>query len=167
MVPSSSIVVAVDDECLTCGGFSLRKPVCLGNFEFIADYFDDLSLSHKRGNEGTIFMGSTHSRASTLQRDTIEDSTEVFLTMLSEEGSFGHPSPKWCSTGALCPQYNNTEGERSSHDEVSPADDGTAVGKQPPLRATPQSPQRTTRASPCSASPLRAGIGATMKQPHR
>jgi hypothetical protein len=103
MVPPSSIVVTADDECLTCGGFSLGKPVHLGNFEFIANYFDGLSLSHRRGNEGTIFVGSTHSRASTLQRDTIEDSTEEFLTVSSEEGSFGHPSPKRCSTGARLP----------------------------------------------------------------
>jgi hypothetical protein len=65
MVPSSSIAFTVDGERLTCSGFSLGKPIHLGNFEFIADYFGSLSLSPRRGNEGTIFVGSTHSGAST------------------------------------------------------------------------------------------------------
>jgi hypothetical protein len=55
MVPSSSITIAADSERLTCGGFSLGEPVCLGKFEFIADYFDGLSLSPRRGNEDTAF----------------------------------------------------------------------------------------------------------------
>jgi hypothetical protein len=76
MVPSSSIAFTVDGERLTCSGFSLGKPIHLGNFEFIADYFGSLSLSPRRGNEGTIFVGSTHSGASTPQRAMIEDSTE-------------------------------------------------------------------------------------------
>jgi hypothetical protein len=37
MVPSSLITVAIDGECLTCGGFSIGKTVCLGSFEFITD----------------------------------------------------------------------------------------------------------------------------------
>jgi hypothetical protein len=49
---------------LTCGGFSLGVTVRLGNFEFIANYFGGLSLSHRRGDSGTAFMGSTHSQAS-------------------------------------------------------------------------------------------------------
>jgi hypothetical protein len=39
MVPSSAIIIVTDGECLTCSGFSLCKTVCLGSFEFIADYF--------------------------------------------------------------------------------------------------------------------------------
>jgi isopentenyl phosphate kinase len=31
----------------------------------------------------------------------IEDSTEEFLMVVSGEGSFGHPSPRWHSTSAL------------------------------------------------------------------
>jgi hypothetical protein len=65
MVPSSSITVIADDERLTCGGFYLGEPVCLGNLKFIADYFSGPSLSPGRGNEGIIFVGSTHSGAST------------------------------------------------------------------------------------------------------
>jgi hypothetical protein len=85
MVPSSSITVAADGKRLTCGGFSLGKPVHLRNFEFLAAYFGVLSLSLRRGNEGTIFLGSTHSWASTPQRAMIEDCTEEFLTLLSGE----------------------------------------------------------------------------------
>jgi hypothetical protein len=45
MVPSSSITVAIDGEHLMCSGLSLGEPVRLGNFEFMIDYFDGLSLS--------------------------------------------------------------------------------------------------------------------------
>jgi hypothetical protein len=65
MVPSSSITITAHGERLTCGGFSLGEPVCLGNFKFIVDYFGGLSLSLRRGNDGTIFMGSAHNGAST------------------------------------------------------------------------------------------------------
>jgi hypothetical protein len=78
MVPSSSIAITTDGEHLACGGFSLGEPVRLGNFEFITEYFCGQSLSPMRGNEGAIFVGSTHSGASTTQRATIEDSTEEF-----------------------------------------------------------------------------------------
>jgi hypothetical protein len=67
MVPSSAILVVANSERLTCSGFSLCETVCLGNFEFIADYFGGLSLSLRRGDEGTAFMGSTRSGASTLR----------------------------------------------------------------------------------------------------
>jgi hypothetical protein len=83
-----------------CIGFSLGEHVHLGNIEFIADYFGGLSLSPRRGNEGTAFLGSTHSGASTSQRAMIEDSLEEFLMASSDKGSFGHPFPRWHSTGA-------------------------------------------------------------------
>jgi hypothetical protein len=67
MVPSSAILVVADSEHLTCSGFSLGETVFLRNFEFIADYFGGLSLSLRRGDEGTAFMGSTRSGASTLR----------------------------------------------------------------------------------------------------
>jgi hypothetical protein len=65
MVPSSSIAIIADGECLTCSGFSLGQPVRLGNFESIANYFDGLSQSPRRGNEGAVIVGSTHSGEST------------------------------------------------------------------------------------------------------
>jgi hypothetical protein len=100
MVPSSAITVVADGERLMCGQFSLSETVCLGNFEFITDYFDSLSLSPWRGDAGTAFMGSTHSGAPSLQWAMIEDSVEEFLTMLCGEGSFSLPSPRRCSTRA-------------------------------------------------------------------
>jgi hypothetical protein len=100
VVPSSSIIIATDGECLACGGFSLGKPVRLGNFEFIANYFGSLSLSPRRGNGGAVIVGSTHSRASTPQRAMIKDSPEEFLTASSGEGSFGPLPPlQQCSMG--------------------------------------------------------------------
>jgi hypothetical protein len=67
MVPSSVITVAADGECLTCGGFFLGETIRLGSFEFIADYFDSLSLSLRRGDSGATFMGSTHSGTPSLR----------------------------------------------------------------------------------------------------
>jgi hypothetical protein len=61
MVPSSTLTIATNDEHLMCDGFSLDEIVSLGSFEFIADYFDDLSLSPRRNNSGIAFMGSTSS----------------------------------------------------------------------------------------------------------
>jgi hypothetical protein len=100
MVPSSTITVVADGEHLTCGGFSLSETPHLGNFEFITDYLDGLSRSHRRGNTGAAFMGSTHSGAPTPWRAMVEDSAEEFLTASSGEGSFSLPSPGRHDTGA-------------------------------------------------------------------
>jgi hypothetical protein len=98
MVPSSVITATADGECLTCGEISLGETVRLGSFKFIADYFDDLSLSPRRGDAGTAFMGSTHSGASTPWRAMIEDSIEESLTASSGEGCLAlfppAPSPR-------------------------------------------------------------------------
>jgi hypothetical protein len=99
-VPSSAIVITTDSEHLKCGGFSLGKIVPLGNFKFIADYFDDLRLSPSKGNIGAAFMGSTRSAASTSQWAMIEESVEEFLTASCAEGSFDIPSPKRRGMGA-------------------------------------------------------------------
>jgi hypothetical protein len=45
MVPSSALVVAADDEHLSCGGFSLGETIFFGSLEFITDYFGGWSLS--------------------------------------------------------------------------------------------------------------------------
>jgi hypothetical protein len=50
MVTSSTITFATNSEHQTCGGFSLDETIHLGRFEFITDYFSDLSLSPRRGN---------------------------------------------------------------------------------------------------------------------
>jgi hypothetical protein len=94
MVPSSIIIVTVDGEHLTCGGFCLSETVCHGKFEFIADYFGGLSLSSKRCNAGAALTGPTHSGASTPWWAMIEDSTDEFLMTSRGERSFGLPSPR-------------------------------------------------------------------------
>jgi hypothetical protein len=48
MVPLSALAFSADGERLTCDDFSLSETVCLGSFEFIADYFSGLSLSPRR-----------------------------------------------------------------------------------------------------------------------
>jgi hypothetical protein len=101
MVPSSVITITADGERLTCGGFSLCKTIRLGNFEFIADYFGGLSLSPRRSESGTTFIGSTHSRTTSPRRAMIEDSTEEFDMVSSGVGGFSHPSPRSHITGAL------------------------------------------------------------------
>jgi hypothetical protein len=108
MVPSSVITVATDGECLTCGGFSLGEPVRLGNFEFTANYFGGLSLSPRRGDSGTTFMGSTRCGASTPWRAMIEDSAEEFLTASSGDGGSGLPSPRRHDMGASLAPFTTT-----------------------------------------------------------
>jgi hypothetical protein len=80
-----------------------RKIVRLENFEFITDYFGSLSLSPKRDDEGTAFVGSTCHGASTPQRAMIKDSTEEFLIVSSGEGSFDHLSPRRNMGASLAP----------------------------------------------------------------
>jgi hypothetical protein len=63
MVTSSVIAITADGERLACDGFSLSETIHLGNFEFIIDYFDSQSLSPRRGDAGSTFMGSPHSGA--------------------------------------------------------------------------------------------------------
>jgi hypothetical protein len=85
MVPSSTVTIVVDGERLTCGGFSLGKPVRHRNFEFIGDYFGGPSLSPRGGgNSSTAFMGSTHHGASTLWWAKIEDSAEEFIITMQQ-----------------------------------------------------------------------------------
>jgi hypothetical protein len=45
MVHSSMLAITTNGERLMCGGFSLSETVRFGNLEFIADHFDNLSLS--------------------------------------------------------------------------------------------------------------------------
>jgi hypothetical protein len=47
MVHSSMLIVAIDGERLTYGGFSLGETIFFGSLEFIADCFVGLTLSHR------------------------------------------------------------------------------------------------------------------------
>jgi hypothetical protein len=71
-----------------------------GYFEFITYYFNGLSLSPRRSDSGTVFMGSTHSGPPTPRQAMTEDSTEEFHTVSSGGGGSGLPSPRRLSTGA-------------------------------------------------------------------
>jgi hypothetical protein len=101
MVPSSVLTISVDGECLTCSGFSFIKTVHLGSFQFIADYFDGLSLSSRRNDLGTTFMGSTRSGPPSSWLSMIEDTTKEFHAISSGEVGSGIPSPRWHDAGAL------------------------------------------------------------------
>jgi hypothetical protein len=91
MVPSSAVTVTTDGERLTCGGFSLGETVRLWSIEFVVGYFGGLSLSPRRGDSSTAFMGSTHSRTPSPWRAMIEDSIDEFLMTSSREGAFASP----------------------------------------------------------------------------
>jgi hypothetical protein len=88
--------------------FSLSETVHLGNFEFIADYFDGLSLSPRRGDSGIAFMGPTHTGASFPRQAMIEDSSEEFLMTSSRDGGFGLPCPRRRGMGASLTQVTTT-----------------------------------------------------------
>jgi hypothetical protein len=80
MVPSSTITITANGEHLTCGGFSPGETVCLGNFEFIVDYFGGLRRH---------LHGSTCSGTPSPWWAMIEDSVEEFLMASNEEGGGG------------------------------------------------------------------------------
>jgi hypothetical protein len=50
MVHSPMLAISVGGERRTCGFFFLGETICLGSFEFIADYFGGLSFSPRRNN---------------------------------------------------------------------------------------------------------------------
>jgi hypothetical protein len=139
MVPSSTLIVAVEDDCLMCGGFSLGETIHLGSFEFITDYFDGLSLSPRRSNSGDAFMGSTHNGSPSPRQAMIEDSIKEFHTMSSGEGTPASPSPGGVAWGFCLlpsqPHYGECS-DRSGHDDSPTADSGAMVRHRPPLRAT-------------------------------
>jgi hypothetical protein len=92
MVPSSTITITANGEHLTCGGFSPGETVCLGNFEFIVDYFGGLRRH---------LHGSTCSGTPSPWWAMIEDSVEDFLMASNEEGGGGFDltSPRRHNTG--------------------------------------------------------------------
>jgi hypothetical protein len=78
MVYSFALAVSTNGECMMCSGFSLSENIRLGSFEFIIDYFGGLSLSPRRSDSDTSFMGSTHSGPLYPRRALIDDSTDKF-----------------------------------------------------------------------------------------
>jgi hypothetical protein len=93
MVPSIVLAFSTDGERLMCGGFSLGETVHLGSFEFITDNFGGLSLSPRRSDSSTAFMGSTRSGPQSQRRAMIEDSAKEFRTASSGGGVPASPLP--------------------------------------------------------------------------
>jgi hypothetical protein len=100
MDPTSALTFSADGEHLTCGGFYLGETVCLGSFEFIADYFARLSLSLRTSDSGTTFMVPTRNGPPSLRQTLIEDSTEEFHTPSSGGRGYDLPSPWRPGVGA-------------------------------------------------------------------
>jgi hypothetical protein len=153
---SSVITVAADVERLSCDGFSLSETVHLGNFEFITVTFSGLSLSSRRGDSGTTFMGSTRSGVPSLWQAMTKDSAEEFLTASSRGRGFYLPFTEGVARGLRSSHHNHTtDGERSGgsgHDSNSPVDGGFTARKQPPFRVMSLSPWVAASASPCSVA---------------
>jgi hypothetical protein len=130
MVPSSTLAFSADGGHLTCGIFSLGKTVRLGRFEFIDDYFVGLSLSFRRSDLGTTFVGSTRSGPPSPRRTLIEDSTEEFHMTSSRGGGSGLPNRRRFR------HIPTVVGGRFSHlvyDEVSTVGVVTAAAHRPLL----------------------------------
>jgi hypothetical protein len=100
MVLSSVLVVAVDGECLACGGFTLGETVHFGRLEFITDCFGGMSLSPRRDGSDVAFMGSTHRRPPSPLWAMMGDSTKEFHMVSSGEVGSSLPSPRRHDTGA-------------------------------------------------------------------
>jgi hypothetical protein len=98
MVHSSPLAVSTDSERLTCGGFTVSETVRFGSIEFIADCLGSLSLSPRRNDSSTAFMGSPRSEPPTPLRAMI-DSTEEFFSATSGEGDPSSHLPEGTTRG--------------------------------------------------------------------
>jgi hypothetical protein len=88
MVHSSRLVIDVDGEHLTCGGFFFGETICFGSLEFIVDCFDSMSFSPKGNNSNAIFVEMARSGSPSLHT-ILEDSTDEFYTTSSRGGAIG------------------------------------------------------------------------------
>jgi hypothetical protein len=101
MVPSSSITIAADGECLTCGGFSLSKTIHFGSLEFLIDRLGGMSLSPMGDGSDVVAMGSAHGGPLLPQWTMMGDSAEGFSTAPVGEGRTDLPSPRRHDTRAM------------------------------------------------------------------
>jgi hypothetical protein len=101
IVHSTALTISTDGEHLMCGGFTLGKIVCFASLGFIIDCFSGMSLSPKRNDLGTSFMGSTHSGPPSPLWAMIEDSTEEFYKAWRGEEGSDLPYCRRHGTGAL------------------------------------------------------------------
>jgi hypothetical protein len=72
IVHLSTLAVTTDGERLTCGASSLDKTVCIGSMKFIADHFDNLSLSLEGSKSDVVFMGMAHNWSPSLHAILME-----------------------------------------------------------------------------------------------
>jgi hypothetical protein len=100
MVHSSALAISAEGEHLTCSGFSLDETVCLGSFEFIADYYGTLSLSPRRNDPSASFIVSIRNAPLSLCLAMIEDSNEEFHAASSGEAGSNLPSHRRHDTRA-------------------------------------------------------------------
>jgi hypothetical protein len=94
MVPSSMLIIVADDECLSCGEFTIGKTVHFGCLKFITDRFNGLSLSPMGDGLDAIVMGSTHSGPLSPLRAMMGDSAKEFHMALNGEGRIDLLSPR-------------------------------------------------------------------------
>jgi hypothetical protein len=98
MVHSSILAVTTDSKHLTYGVFSLSETVRFESLEFIADCFDNMSLSTKGSESSAVFIGTTSSGSPPLCT-ILKGSTNEFYTASSGEGSSGLPISRRRSMG--------------------------------------------------------------------
>jgi hypothetical protein len=172
MDPSSPLTISTNGECFTCSGFSLGETGCLGSLEFIIDCFGSLSLSPRRSDSDTPFMGSTHSGSPSPLRAMIEDSTDEFHMASSGEAASGLPTPRRCDTGgSTCSHHSHVMARECSshscHYNGSTAGTDAAARHWPPLRAMVHFLGGAKSTSPRSTTQHQArGITKT-RQAHR
>jgi hypothetical protein len=158
MVHSSVLTVSTDGERLTCDGFSLGEIIHFGSPEFIAIYFNGLSLYPRGDDSGASFMGSTRNGSPSL-RSMIEDSTEEFYMASSGDG--------W--GGTVCSHHNHTMARghsgHSGHNDDSTVGTGVAARTPAPLQAMMQFSKEATSASPRSVGQCQA-LGSAMVKQH-
>jgi hypothetical protein len=78
MVPSSTLIVSVDGERLSCDVFSLDETIHFGSLEFIANHFGGLRLFPMGDGSRAVVMGSTHGGTPFLLWAMIGDSVRDF-----------------------------------------------------------------------------------------
>jgi hypothetical protein len=81
---------------LTVVGLAPSKTICFRGLEFTVDLFSHLSLSHKGGYSGPVFIGTVHSGSPSLHT-TLKDSSDEGDPVSGKGGSFGSPGPQGCN----------------------------------------------------------------------
>jgi hypothetical protein len=99
MVPSSTLTIATDRECLSYGALSLSETIHFGSLQFIVDRFGGLSLSPMGEGSDAIVIGSACSGPPSPLRAMMGDSVEEVQMASDGEGRIDFPSPRRHDTG--------------------------------------------------------------------